>query len=61
MAQREEQGDRVDPQGREVLAQHDVEVVRRQGQEQLVGPLPPLVGPEVIVIAGMKNRSRYGM
>ena len=39
------QRDRVDAQGRQVLAQHDVEVVGRQRQEQLVGPLPPLVGP----------------
>ena len=34
------------PDRGQVLAQHDVEVVRRQGQEQLVGSLPPLVGPD---------------
>ena len=52
------QGDRVDAQRRQVLAQDDVQVVRRQRQEQLVGPLPALVGPELMVIAGMKNSSR---
>ena len=57
MAEREGQRHRVDAQGRQILAQHDVEVVGRQREQQLVGPLPPLVGPEVIVIAGMKSRS----
>ena len=61
MRQREAQRDRVDAQRGQVLAQDDVEVVGRQREEQFVGPLPPLVGPEVIVIAGMKNRSRYGI
>ena len=61
MRQREAQGDRVDAQRRQVLAQDDVEVVRRQRQQQLVGPLPPLVGPELMVIAGMKSKSKYGM
>ena len=61
MRQREDQGDRVDAQRGQVLAQDDVEVVGRQRQEQLVGPLPPLVGPGLMVIAGMKNKSKYGM
>ena len=44
--QREQQRDGVDGHGGQVLAQHDVEVAGRDGQQQLVGALVALLGPD---------------
>ena len=33
----------------------------RQGQEQLVSPLPSLISPRFMVMAGMNSKSKYGM
>lgn len=44
--QREQQRHGVDAHRGQVLAQHDVEVARREGQEQLVGSLPAFLGPD---------------
>ena len=43
---REQQRDRVNRHGRQVLAEHDVEVAGRQREQQLVGVLPALFGPD---------------
>ena len=41
MAQGEKQGDRVDAEGPEIFAEHDLDVACGEGQEQLIRPLPP--------------------
>ena len=43
--QREQQRHAVNRHGRQILAQHHVEIGRRNRQQQLVGSLPLLVGP----------------
>ena len=51
---RDQQGDRVDRHGGQVLSQHDVEVGRRNGEQQFVGPLRVSSAQMLIVMAGTK-------
>ena len=44
--QREQQRNGEDGQGGQVFAQHDVEIAGRNGQQQFVGALFALVGPD---------------
>ena len=42
---REQQGDAENRHGRQIFAEHDVEIAGRNGQQQFVGPLSAFVGP----------------